>query len=66
MLFILVCLDVCHRALVTTGYASTARRATVAALSGVYLVGFGWWAGSRIVAAWRKRDADESDDIHAG
>src|ERR1019366_8588168 len=56
MSFILVCLDVCHRALVTTGSASPDRKAMVVALSGFYLAGVGWWAGRRILAAWRTRD----------
>jgi hypothetical protein len=59
MLFILVCLDSCHTALATTGYASPVRRLVVVALSGFYLAGIGWWAGSRIVAAWRNRDREE-------
>jgi len=31
----------------------------VIALSGFYLAGIGWWAGSRILTAWRKRDPRE-------
>lgn len=65
MLFILVCLDGCHGALLATGYASPTRRAVVLALSGFYLVGIGWWAGTRIVSAWRNRDQPR-DDHQAG
>jgi hypothetical protein len=67
MAFILICLDVATRAFVSAGYASPARKYLVVALSGFYVAGFGWWAGSRILDAWRKRDqpAAPPDNLQA-
>jgi hypothetical protein len=56
MPFILVCLDVWQQAAVHAGYASPLRRIIVIASSGFYIAIVGWWAGGRIVSAWKDRD----------
>jgi hypothetical protein len=61
MSFILACLAATQQLSPQAGYASPVRQTVVIILSGIYVAIVGWWAGSKIIAAWHRR-ADDAED----
>jgi hypothetical protein len=63
MSFILACLAAVQQFSPQAGYASPVRRTAVVVLSGFYVAIVGWWAGAKILSAWRNRDSGPEDQL---